>query len=592
VRPTFLAAFLAVVKSLEFRPGTWARAVAIAAVTAIGAGAGCGDNDASSPDADPGLPPRLEVVPAGGNQRGLAPAAATELRVLYRDPESGPIAGAPVTFALVPGTGGSAGGATLSASVVATSGAGEAAVTLTAGPERADFRVIADAAPARVTFFVNVSAGGFATVRVAAEYRGRRDGAELGALELRAYHLPCAQVSPALDPEQVPPVLAPRTVPPDDAAWSEIPAGEAYTLLAWRAHAVSGRPIAAGCTELAPGQVLATDSTVHIAIVDEPLALDGLAAVSALDLAPLAAALRADGADRPWQILDCARGGGQLVLDWIVDALAGDGVLDGVVAGPLDGDAAAIAAQRGALGGDGCRAPLDGGPGLDGALDAILIGPGVPAGGARDALVAARAAAWSEAALGSRLDAAGPGLVVHRLAAARFGAITVDLAASARPVLAATAGWTLGPAGAVLARHAFTARLGAAAGAAFTAASLEPAGLEPDRLGAALVGSASAAGRTGCSAISALVCASTGLGDGCAAAACAAASAGLDDGLAAWWRRADGAGLDLAVSGTLVAADADGDLAVDPGAGTWTVELTPAAGPPITVPALVATEPP
>jgi hypothetical protein len=585
VRPTFLAAFLVVVKSLEFRPGTWARAIAIAALVA---GAGCGDNGAASPDAEPGLPPRLEVVPAGGNQRGLAPAAATELRVLYRDPESGPIAGAPVTFTLVPGTGGSAGGATLSASVVATSGAGEAAVTLTAGPERADFRVIADAAPARVTFFVNVSAGGFATVRVAAEYRGRRDGAELGALELRAYHLPCAQVSPALDPEQVPPVLAPRTVPPDDAAWSEIPAGEGYTLLAWRAHAVSGRPIAAGCTELAPAQVLATDSTVHIAVVDEPLTLGGLAADSALDLAPLAAALRAAGADRPWQILDCPRGGGQLVLDWIVDALAGDGVLDGVVSGPLDGDAAAITAQRGAVGGDGCRG---GGPALDAALDAILIGPGFPAGGARDALVAARAAAWSEASLGSRLDAAGPGLAVHRLEAARFGAITVDLAASARPVLAATAAWTLGPDGAALSRHAFTARLGAAAGAAFATTALEPAGLEPDHLGAALVDSASAAGRTGCSAISALVCASAGLGDGCAAAACAAASAGLDGGLAAWWRRADGAGLDLAISGALVAADADGDLVLDPGAGAWTVELTPAAGPPITVPAMVATEP-
>jgi hypothetical protein len=575
------------VKSLEFRASIRALSLAMAAACA----AGCGDNDAASPDAEPGLPPRLEVVPAGGNQRGLAPAATTELRVRYRAPGAGAIAGAPVTFTLVPGTRGSAGGATLSASLVETSVSGDAAVTLTAGPERADFRVNADAAQARATFFVNVSAGGFATVRVVDEYRGRRGDAELGALELRAYRLPCTLVSPALDPDDAPLVLAPRTVPPDEAAWSEIPAGESYTLLAWRTHAISGRPIAVGCTELAPAQVLAADSTVHLAITDEPLALGGLLAQSELDLAELAAALRAAGADRPWQILDCARGGGQLVLDWIVDALAGDGALDGVVSGPLAGDAAAISAQRGTAGGDGCRAATrGGGPSLDAALDAILIGPGFPAGGARDALVAQRASVWSDATIGSRLDPAGPGLVQHRLESARFGATTVDLAASARPVLAATAAWTPGPAGAALARHAFTARLGAAAGAAFAAAGLEPLGLDPGRLGAALVATASAGGRTGCTAISALVCASAGLGDGCAAAACAAASAGLDGGLAEWWQRADGAGLDLAVSGTLVAADADGDLAIDPGAGAWTVELVLASGAPISAPAIVATE--
>jgi hypothetical protein len=568
------------VKSLEFRSGI-ALTIALLAI-------GCGDNAGPAADATPGQPARLEVDPVGDDQRGLAPSATTELRVVYSDPETGPIANAPVTFTLVPGTRG-AGGATLSASLVATGGDGGAAVTLTAGPERADFRVVAEAAPARVTFYVNVSAGGFATVRIAAAYHGRRDEAELGALELRAYRLPCAAVSPAIDPEDELEVLAPRTVPPDEPAWSDVPAGESYTLLAWHRHATSGQPVTTACTELAPAQVLATDTTVHLALADEPLAIAARAVIG-LDLAPLAAALA--GADRPWRVLGCASGGGQLVLDWLIDALADDGALDGVIGGPLAGDAAAIAAQRGALADDGCRAATrGGGASLDAALDAILVGASFPSGVARNALALRRAAGWSDAALLSTLEPRAAGVVGHHLDGARFADVTVDLAASARPVLAASAAVTVAADRVVLARHGFTARLGAAAGEAFARTALAPAGLDPTRLGQALFASASVAGRTGCAAIGPLVCAAAGLGDGCATAACVAASAGLDGGLTAWWRAADGAGLDLALAGALPVRDGDGDLVVDPVAGaTWTAEITPAAGPTVAVPATVTTE--
>jgi hypothetical protein len=563
-------------------PAVWVRSAAAGALLAAACGGG-----GASPDAGTLPPPRLEVLSPPGDQIGVAPGDAVTLRVRLTTAAGEPIAQAPVTFALLgqAGQGGGTGGATLTAAQVATDVDGIAEDNLTTGPVRVDFQVAADAPDApRALFYVSVSAEGFADARVTPTYTGDRPATDVDRVELRAYRgdVPCA----GLDPDALPaPTLAPRTLPAfgGTASWPGLPAGEAFTVVAQAIHPTSDRAIAFGCASVDASQVAVGPLAVTLGVGDRPLTLADGAVASDLDLSVVAGLEASAGTDRPWQILACPDGGGQLVLDWIVDALAADGALDGQTQG-LTGDAAAIEAARGALGTDGCRAATvaGGGASLDALLEASLAQGPFPAGAARAQLEASRLKLFGDVALSSTLGPAGPGRFHHALAAVTVGSVSIDLAASARPVVSAEAPWTLDHGELTLGGHAFTARLGSALGDGFRDGPLATAGLDGDAaaLGQALVGSARHTPTLeGCAAVDAVVCAPAGLAAGCVAAACPAAAAGLDGALTAWWRALDGDGLDLALVGHATAADTDGDLQVDGVTdGRWDVALTLASG--------------
>jgi len=563
-------------------PAVWVRSAAAAALLAASCGGGSG-----GPDAGTAAPPRLEVLTPPGDQIGVAPGTGVTLRVRLTTAAGEPISGAPVSFALLGGnTAGGTGGATLSAATVATDVDGIASDDLTTGPVRVDFQVAADAPDApRALFYVSVSAEGFADARVTPTYTGDRPAADLARVELRAYRGDVA--CEGLDPDNLPaPTLAPRTLGGfgETATWPGLPAGEGFTVAAEAIHATSDRAVAFGCTRVGGSQVGVGPLTVTLGVSDRPLDLLPDRLVSMIDVSVLPALEQAAGTDRPWRILSCPDGGGQLVLDWIVDALAADGSLDGQAQG-LTGAAAAIDAKRGALGTDGCRAATlsGGGASLDALLEASLAQGPFPSGKDRADLETSRLALFSSLIVNSGLAPAGPGRFHHTLQDAQPGGLLVEpLGASARPVVDAEAPWTAEHGDLTLTSHGFTARLGSVFGDDFRSVDLAWAGLDgqADTLGQALVGSARASGSlTGCAAVDAVVCAPAGLAAGCVSAACPAAAGGLDGAMTAWWRDLDGTGLDLHLVGHATAADADGDLLVDPiDDGRWDVTLTLASG--------------
>src|SRR6185437_10850468 len=98
------------------------------------------------------------------------------------------------------------------------------------------------------------------------------------------------------------------------------------------------RPIAFGCASVVASQVAPGRLSLALAIADRPLALASSSSVaSSLDLATVAAAETSAGIDKPWRVLACPVGAGQLALDAIVTASDG-------------GTAASIDNARGALG--------------------------------------------------------------------------------------------------------------------------------------------------------------------------------------------------------------------------------------------------
>ncbi len=549
-------------------------------IAAAAFAAACGDGAASPSDA--GAPPQLQIEAPPGDSIGLAPGDSITLRVRLVTAEGAPIDGAAVRWTILGGDAGT-GGATLAVATTATSGGGEAEDLLTAGPARVDFQVAAEAGDApQALFYVSVSAAGFANIHVTPGHGGARS--DIGSIELRAYRgdLGCA----TLDPDALPASpLPPRQVAGfgDQAEWSGFAAGEAYTILGWAVHAQSGRAVGFGCAPVLASQVTPGDLAMTLALIDRPLTLGAAGVTSNLDLSPAAAIEESTGIDRPWRILACPSGAGQLALDWLIDALAADGTLDGQTANPT-GAAASLEAVRGALGPDGCRAATraGGGPSIDAALDdAIGRGP-FPDAAERQALVSARLALLDSLPLVSTLAPAGPGRFEHALVSVTVGAVTIDLSASARPVIAAEAPWSYDGASAVLrlGAHSFTARLGSALGAGFAEGPLTTDGLGASSatLGSAMLASAKNGAFSGCAAIDDVVCATAGLGATCVNTACAPAAGGLDPALTAWWRALDGTGLDLTLTGTANAGDADGDLAIDDVAGgLWTASLATAS---------------
>ncbi len=541
-------------------------------------GGGSGDDDSG---ADAGTPPQLAIV-APGDSIGLAPTAAVELRVRYTTGAGEPIGSAPVSWTLLGGADGT-GGSAISAATAATDAQGEAAVGFVAGAERVDVRVTAQAPGApTVTFYVSVSASGFTELDVTTRNLGARAGAEFARIELRLWGAETVRCAD-LDVEAPPPSpLAPRTLAAWDATalWPSVVAEEPYTLLVWGVHAVSGAPVTVGCLDVPASALPPAHAGIEIGAIDRLLDVPPQTLATQLSLAELDAALAARGAHRPWQALACPVGSGQLLLDWLVDALSGDGALDGTTVSPT-GLGAQVEALRGAAGGGGCRAATRGTqPSLDRVLtDAAQVG-GWPAPAALAVLIDRRRQGFGELTVASELLAEA-GAVRHTLVTARaagVGAPTVVLAESSRPVLVASAAAARTAPGAwPLASHAFTLRTGSLLRASFDAVALAPLGLDGQAgaLGTALIATVHSGPASGCTAVSALVCDALGGPTDCALAACAAVSVALDGALAAAWRTADGVGLDLRLAGAAALADLDGDLAADPiASGSWAAELT------------------
>jgi len=369
-----------------------------------------------------------------------------------------------------------------------------------------------------------------------------------------------------------------------------------YTLIAWGELLEDGPRIAFGCLTLGANQLQPGRVEIQAVIADRALSMPTASQLSStIDLAPVVQAVRDAGASRPWDVLGCPAGPGQLLLDCALDAAVttagdpGDCVLDVVAA--TNTLAVAIEAQRAPADEFGCR-PASA---LDQAVTVAFTSGGWPDGVALAQLLATRAAVASGVEIDSELIMTAPGIARHRLVQAEFdggpGLHVAPLLGSARPVLVREqVPVAVDPAAGqvTLGEHGFSLRVGSASNDAFVALGLAPVGLD-DRtadLGAALVESLVDGGDTGCTALSSLVCATAGQPAGCLDAGCAAASDSLDARFHDWWQLADGVAVDFSVTGVALLYDFDDDLLIDAigadqtGAptGAWAVVFTLADG--------------
>lgn len=538
---------------------------------------GCGGGGGiAAPDGGDQIVARLVVLDPPGDSLGLSFGTSVTLRVRYELDDGTPLPDAAVGVAILESTTGNPGGSTLSASTSTTDGDGIATVDLTAGAVRTNFRVEAsapNAAPAY--FYVAVSADDFATLTVAPTHAGNRNPASFDRVELRLY--PAEQIRCLeLDIDDTPASpFAPRTLADFDgsARFQNVSAGAPYTLVAWAE--LPGNPVrlAAGCVDLGAGVVPAGELRFEVVVADRTARLpDSNPMRSLLSLTGAAGAVSASGVDRPWRVLGCPAGPGQLVLDCTLDAVAPDGTLDCIVTGNA-ALVTSVEAMRGPADVIGCRPTMAGAvPSLDAKLTGALDQGPFPVGAALTQLVATRTQLLSAIELHSQLDRISANAVGHRLLGAILRAGTddheVDLGQTSRPVLM-QAPVAYGVTGPVLSigEHAFTLRLGSLLGDAFVDLGLAEAGLDgrASELGAALTESAAdaASSTSDCAAISAIICGSAGQPNGCAQAACASGAAYLDDAFSAWWQRLDGTDLDLTMSGQATLYDLDDDLLVD-----------------------------
>jgi hypothetical protein len=567
-------------------------AAAIAALLAA-----CSGGDGGPPDAGDGTH-RLEILDPPGDSIGLAFTETIALRVRYLGPDGEPIAEQTIGFELVAGPSEDIGASALSGLSASTDGGGAGQVNLTAGARAANFRVRATAPGAPpALFFVVVSETGFASIAVEPIHAGPRAAADFTAVEYRLFspdQLSCA----TLDIDDLPEsVFPPRRGEgfAESVRFRNLAAERPYVLVAWAEREDGGARLATGCVELAASQVR-VGPLLHLAlaIADRPLDWSqALAITSALISPDLAEAVDAALGPDPWTALGCPLGPAQLILDCSLDAVAGDGDLDCAVSGsgPIVDD---VEALRGPPNAAGCR-PAESSPGvasIDQILaDAMTAGPWT----AEDApaLALGRDQILAGARLTSELVELGPGIVHHRLLTLTLQAggglsRTVDLLASARPVVAATHAASIGPTGIVsLEPAAFTLDFDRAAEEMFSLELLPARGLggrEAD-LGAALAESFEDGAQAGCAAVSALVCDLIGRSASCLTSACGDGAAALDARLLAWIGALAAGGLDFTLAGAAAIEDRDFDLELDTignGSaaldGTWTTLLSIASG--------------
>jgi len=564
-------------------------ALAGSAWLALVSAAGCGGSDGGAPDAGVTANPRLVILDPPGDALGLPFAGSATLRVRYQTGAGEPIAGEPVQFRLVSSTTADPGGATLSAGESLTDALGIARVDLVAGALETTFRVEVGATQAALVYFtVSVSQAGFAHLTVVPHHEGWRDPTGFERIELRLYRggdVRCSDVDPDDPPASL---FPPRTLSSfaETADYQNVIAAQPYTVIAWTLAPDNPTRLSWGCVELAAAQVPPARFDLAMAVRDRALRMPASAElVSALDLTPLGEAVAAAGADAPWTVLGCSEGPGQLLLDCTLDALVPDGVLDCQVHG-TGATVDAIEAARGDADEFGCR------PGQAGVVDsldrrlsdAVAAGGGFPTGGDLGDLLATRVSMATAVQLRSQLEILPGNLARHRLLEAAVqvdgNPYTVDLTASDRPVLTATAGAAVDEQRTlVIGSHGFTVAVGSVLGAAWRDRALPSAGLDgrADDLGAALAASAEDSGSatSGCAAVSAIVCPELAQGASCAVAACQQAAVALDQSMTSWWRALDGSGVDLVLSGSAPLIDSDDDLVVDglgsgsQGPGTW-----------------------
>ncbi|MEM9494191.1 MAG: hypothetical protein AAGC55_33910, partial [Myxococcota bacterium] len=336
-------------------------------------------------------------------------------------------------------------------------------------------------------FYVTISDIGFAQLTVTPVHDGWRDPGQFTRIGMRLYPaqtVRCSDVRPDAAIADLPEYLGPPRLLDgfsDTASFLNIGAGEPHTAIAWSEvrdppPGVDEDPLAVGygCVDLSARQLPNSPVQVAVVIGDRDLVADESALVSSFDLAPVRTALQLRGLQRPWQILACPAGPGQLLLDCTLDAVAPDGSLDCAATASTD-LTEAVAALRGPPDGMGCRPPdLPDGPSLDRQLtEAVAAGASFPVDDVLLDMLAVRTSALQSIELVSRLSTLAEGAARHRLDELVFvgpsgGEFRRALAATSQPVIArAPVAIDVDGDQLSLAAHSFTLRYGSAAAAAF-----------------------------------------------------------------------------------------------------------------------------
>ena len=558
-----------------------ARATLIAGI-ATSLLAGCASGGSVAPDAGSSDNSNRRLVLLPEQEIGLTYSSRAALRVRYETATGERLAGEEVRYSLVADNPGEdTAGATLSAATGFTGADGVAGVDVVTGAQEARFRISVNASDAPTQhFYVSVSQGGFARLRVTPIHAGWRPQERFERIEVRLYAsslVPCAALDLGSVDEPPPSAYPVREVDGfgDAVELQNISAGQAHTVVAWARLPGSAVGVAAGCMDLDQAQLPASRVQLELLLEDLDLRVPADAPlVTSMDLSLVAAAVAQAGATRAWEALACPAGPGQLLLDCTLDAAAPDDALD-CVPGGTSSQVTAVQARRGPLDAQGCRPDLDadGAPSLDRVLtDAVEAGGTWPVGDALAALVQVRADVLASFELASSVTPVTAGAFGHRLTAVRVRGgdqvYELDVGATSRPVIEQPlVPVVLEDNRLDLSEHGFTLRYGTIAAAALVALGLEPAGLPPDAaaLGRALVASVTdtVGGTSGCEALSNLVCDAIGGAPPCLVQACQDATPAMDDALAAWWRAVQGTGLDLDLAGSGLLHDDDGDLVVE-----------------------------
>jgi hypothetical protein len=544
---------------------------------------GCTPSGSSGPDA--GHPQTqgertLSAQNPPGDSIGLAFGASATLRVRYLDHDGTPLANAQIHFT-IPGSaelGEGPRGSSLSHASRATNARGIAEVTLVAGSEATELRVVASAPQAfDATFYVTISDAGFASLELIPTYVGTRPASTFHAVEVRLFGSKTCQ---ELDPAALPPSPHPPRSPGQFGSvevYRTLAAKSGYTALAW-GQGKSGHVLAIGCIELVPAQVR-PDATIRLIlpVADRPTSLgDSYLVQTEIELGPLQAALLGPGS--VWRHLACQQGPVELLMDCAIDALDPGDPKDCVVEEP-GADARALLALYDAPSPEGCQPAF----GFSDKSMRALFGDEGGVARALRALFPALLELMSHVSVDSRLDITGP-LAVHTLHTATLVAEGTSYAAplldSSRPlVVAEGVGLRFDGLGLEILPHGFTLRLGDALLPVFQSTYLDPLGVHADRLGTALIDSAKLSASAGCAALSELACVSAGLPKTCLDAACPVGVAALDKLLYAVFTDLDAPWVDLALHGKALSIDQDEDLLIESlGAGEWTAQIGLAAG--------------
>ncbi|MFH0899766.1 MAG: hypothetical protein V2A73_03970 [Pseudomonadota bacterium] len=527
----------------------------------------------------------LVVLEPANGQLGLAHGQSADLALRYADSTGSPIAGSLVSFGIVedpsfPGQ--SSGGSSLSSPFATTSHDGIATVAALAGAANARFLVKADAHGApTATVSVVVSDQGFATLIASPRYLGKRTDIIVADIGIHALAgKPCSTIDPLAPPEDG--IVARCEHFDCVASYPLVPAGQAYTFLAVAADEAS-RVFAAGCIEL-PATLVGAGATlaIDLPVTDLEVVLRSLYRVySDLNLAPLRARLLS--LTPVWQTAACPLGAAQLIIDSMVET-AGE-------SNPLIQN---LQANRGDLDEGGCRPSrlTDGSASLDGEIMAVLTATGntddeATSAASRLSRIASdlyslfyRLTVESTMSIAMTAPTSGaPHVVQHHLDAIeltlRGNPHRVEVPASDRLVITATAPATRDGSALMVGSHGYTIALGQALASAFVELVLEPKGIDsPAQLGTAIHETAAVDDMSGCIAISAECCSRIGRSPSCLSTTCAFGVSKLNQTLFSLFSLFASNQIDFRWEGAATAADNDNDLLVDTLAGgIWSAQF-------------------